>query len=94
MLSLVILLQELLLFVDMEAIVPCLTGKNESVSGSFRKCWRKAQIVWSPSVRDLEGVCLLSDVDGAGDGVEDGGEEVLEGAQVVTDCAKLEYKCL
>ncbi len=38
---------------------------------------------------DLEAVCLLSDVDRAGDGVEDGWEEVLKGAQVISDCAKL-----
>ena len=49
------------------------------------------------SFGDLEAVVvvvvgLLSDVDGAGDGVEDGGEEVLEGAQVVTDCSELKSK--
>ena len=52
------------------------------------------------SFGDLEAVVvvvvvgLLSDVDGAGDGVEDGGEEVLEGAQVVTDCSELKSKML
>ena len=33
--------------------------------------------------------CLLSDVDRAGDRVEDGRHEVLEGAQVIANCAKL-----